>query len=620
MAIGGKGRGIQIVVGAEYTDKDLKRAQRDLDNLKRQTQGNVGPMKKLGATIKSSLGPAMAVAAAAAGALAIKLGVDGVKAAIEDEKTVRTLANTVRQLGLAHEQSGIEDFISQMEYATGVADEQLRPAMGLLLAATGDVQEAQKRLAQAMDVSAFTGRDLDSVTRAFARSLATQQSGTLSRYGIIMDKTAIKTMGFAAALDEALAPSAGAMTAQVESLGGQMQRLETQAGNVLEAFGYGFISGFDDATGSVNDVAGAMVDLQPIVSELGRQIGEVIQGLGDMAPVLLPLSKGLTDITGPTTDVLRAILMTTQEGTPPMEALAEAFGLAAEKADDFTRKVGGDTFGGGDWVTQTGDFADEMERLGDETEDAIDLLADFDALLSQRSAIRNYEGAVDDLRKSIRENGRSFDDNTRKGRENLDALDDVFQSALRVASGQESAAGKADIMRDAMSEAQTVLSQMGLTEAQQRLLLDPFIKAQFEIEGAYIKADQLRRELGYIPTDIDVNVNIKLNETWARRAAGGTGYTPPRSQYEPLIMPNSTADQPLDPGPPIGRRSLNTFDFGSVMGQAMSDIPGPSREGVTGMGGGGLVVHNLNVTSAPDERAEDSVPRALRKLAFVAGM
>ena len=34
MAVGGSGKGIQIVVGTDYNGKDLARAQRDLDRLK----------------------------------------------------------------------------------------------------------------------------------------------------------------------------------------------------------------------------------------------------------------------------------------------------------------------------------------------------------------------------------------------------------------------------------------------------------------------------------------------------------------------------------------------------------------------------------------------------------
>jgi phage-related protein len=36
--------------------------------------------------------------------------------------------------------------------------------------------------------------------------------------------------------------------------------------------------------------------------------------------------------------------------------------------------------------------------------------------------------------------------------------------------------------------------------------------------------------------------------------------------------------------------------------------------------GAGMVIENLNVSSAPGERAEESLPRALRRLAFVSGM
>jgi hypothetical protein len=40
----------------------------------------------------------------------------------------------------------------------------------------------------------------------------------------------------------------------------------------------------------------------------------------------------------------------------------------------------------------------------------------------------------------------------------------------------------------------------------------------------------------------------------------------------------------------------------------------------SGAGGSGVTIGTLNVTSAPGERAEDSVPRSLRRLAFVAGL
>jgi hypothetical protein len=39
-----------------------------------------------------------------------------------------------------------------------------------------------------------------------------------------------------------------------------------------------------------------------------------------------------------------------------------------------------------------------------------------------------------------------------------------------------------------------------------------------------------------------------------------------------------------------------------------------------GSGGGGVSIGSINVTAAPGERAETSLPRALRRAAFLAGV
>ncbi len=70
---------------------------------------------------------AFAAAAAAAGAYAVKLAVDGVKAAIEDEKAQESLRRTLVNVTSATEAqvAATEDFIEKTALATGVADDQL---------------------------------------------------------------------------------------------------------------------------------------------------------------------------------------------------------------------------------------------------------------------------------------------------------------------------------------------------------------------------------------------------------------------------------------------------------------------------------------------------------------
>jgi len=81
---------------------------------------------------------AFAVAAAAAVAYGTKLAIDGVKAAIEDEQAQLRLAAALRTATGATEGQirATEDFILQTSLATGVADEQLRPAMQRLAVST----------------------------------------------------------------------------------------------------------------------------------------------------------------------------------------------------------------------------------------------------------------------------------------------------------------------------------------------------------------------------------------------------------------------------------------------------------------------------------------------------
>ena len=51
----------------------------------------------------------------------------------------------------------MEDYISATSRATGVTDDELRPAMANLVRATGDVTEAQDLMATAMDISCCPG-------------------------------------------------------------------------------------------------------------------------------------------------------------------------------------------------------------------------------------------------------------------------------------------------------------------------------------------------------------------------------------------------------------------------------------------------------------------------------
>jgi hypothetical protein len=99
---------------------------------------------------------------------------EATKAAIDDRKSQELLATAMLNTGKATDASvkAAEAYISQMQTSAAVADDELRPAYQKLFIATGDVTQSNKLLQIALDASAGTGKSLDAVSQAMAKSLA----------------------------------------------------------------------------------------------------------------------------------------------------------------------------------------------------------------------------------------------------------------------------------------------------------------------------------------------------------------------------------------------------------------------------------------------------------------
>ena len=99
---------------------------------------------------------------------------EATKAAIEDRKSMDLLAIAMTNTGKATDATvkSAEQAISKMQIQAGIADDKLRPAYQKLFIATGDVTRSNELMQIALDSSASTGKDLDAVTQAMAKSLA----------------------------------------------------------------------------------------------------------------------------------------------------------------------------------------------------------------------------------------------------------------------------------------------------------------------------------------------------------------------------------------------------------------------------------------------------------------
>jgi hypothetical protein len=179
---------------------------------------------------------------AAAGAMAVKIGVDAVKAAIEDEKAQVSLATTLRNTTKATDQQvkAVEDYIDKTARATGVTDDQLRPSLDRLVRSTGDVTKAQKLQQLALDISAGTGKDLATITEGLGKAYD-GNLGALKRLGVPLDASIIKAKDFDAAVKALSTTFAGQADAAADTFAGRMARITISIDEAKETLGFALL-------------------------------------------------------------------------------------------------------------------------------------------------------------------------------------------------------------------------------------------------------------------------------------------------------------------------------------------------------------------------------------------
>ena len=254
---------LSILADVDQLKKSLNSANNDVE----------GSSNKLGEFSKKA-GLAFAAAAAAAGAYAVKLAVDGVKAAIEDEAAQIRLATALKNAtGATNDMiASVEKQILKTSLATGVADEKLRPALSRLALSTGDVTKAQDLLSLALDISQATGKGLDSVANSLGKAFD-GNTASLGKLGIGLSSAELKAMSFTEVQGKLSDLFGGAAAANSKTFAGRLQILKVT---------------FDEAKESVG------AKLLPIIQQLVEFIvNKVVPALGKFADFFKPITDAI---------------------------------------------------------------------------------------------------------------------------------------------------------------------------------------------------------------------------------------------------------------------------------------------------------------------------------------
>ena len=182
-------------------------------------------------------GKAFLPAIAAIGALTVVAGAS-VKAAVEDEAAQAQLARALVNVTDATDAqiAAVESQINVMQMATGVADDELRPAYAALLRGTNNIAMATEGLSLAMDISAGTGKDLatvsDALAKAYGGNFKALRNLSPEVYGMIKDGASLdKVM---AALSDTFGGSAATAAGTAQ---GQFKRLNVALDEAKESIG-----------------------------------------------------------------------------------------------------------------------------------------------------------------------------------------------------------------------------------------------------------------------------------------------------------------------------------------------------------------------------------------------
>jgi hypothetical protein len=164
----------------------------DVDNLVKSLKTGESATNNYTKTLGDFAKKAAVAFAAVAGA-ATAFAVSSIKNALADEAAQRKLEETLRATTTANESQikSVGDWIDKTSIAIGVTDDNLRPAFARLVRSTNDVEEAQKLVNLALDISAATGKPLETVANALGKAYD-GNAASLGRLGLGLDATILK--------------------------------------------------------------------------------------------------------------------------------------------------------------------------------------------------------------------------------------------------------------------------------------------------------------------------------------------------------------------------------------------------------------------------------------------
>jgi hypothetical protein len=272
-------------------DADFDELKKGVKGAQTQVEGFSDKIGKFGKVAAA----AFAAASVAAVAYAGKLLIDGVRSAIADEKANALLANTLRNVAGATDET-IEKTLAYTratELATGVTEDELRPSLNRLTIATGSVEKAMELQTLALNISAGSGKSLEAVTQALSKA---QEGNTtaLGKLGVGLSAASLKTLSMDEITKKLANTFEGASAVAADTYEGKMKRLSLAFEDVRDTVGSFILD-------AITPMVTIFVEkVMPQMAKMADSIGKDLQGPFNtvksvLTDFLIPAFKSLYD-------------------------------------------------------------------------------------------------------------------------------------------------------------------------------------------------------------------------------------------------------------------------------------------------------------------------------------
>jgi len=249
----------------KFDKKGLQRATKELKGF-----------DKVIASSKFATKAALVTAGIASAYALDRLAKSSVRAALEQERLDKSVEQSLSSINELGSLAGVKTFITDLQTATNITEDQLTPALNGLIISTGNLSKAQGLLGVAIDTSKGLGVDLLSVTDALGKANR-GQFRALGQLGLGFNAVTAEEMGLADITDYLTLKFGGAAQRATATFGSKLDDLKISAGEAQENLGQGFITAAEIIIGSSNstDVFGAKLEL------LGLNGGYIVIALAD---------------------------------------------------------------------------------------------------------------------------------------------------------------------------------------------------------------------------------------------------------------------------------------------------------------------------------------------------